>query len=54
MNLGVYTTKCRTRDGQVYDLGKGEHPPKHDHGGLSCDGCLVTDAWTEPRREKLG
>ena len=44
--LGTYTTKVQTEDGRVYDLGKMEHPPKHEHL-FSCPGCNVVDAWTE-------
>ena len=46
---GTYTTKCRTADGVVYDLGEHEHPPKHDHL-LGCPSCLVVNAWTEAER----
>lgn len=46
--LIYYTTKVKTNDGKVFDLGELEYPPKHQHkGGSSCDSCLVSNAWTE-------
>lgn len=46
MELGTYTTKVQTEDGAVYDLGKLEHAPKHEHRE-ACPGCLIVNAWTE-------
>ena len=44
-----YTTKFKTQDGKVYDLGEGEHGPAHDHpGDATCPACAVVNAWTEP------
>lgn len=43
---GTYTTMAQTADGRRYNLGEREHPPKHDHGGFSCPGCVVVNAWT--------
>lgn len=45
MKNGTYTTKCETEDGAVYDLGKGEHPPTHEHR-YGCPSCLVVNAYT--------
>jgi hypothetical protein len=43
-----FTTKVKTRDGKIFDLGEFKFPPKHDHkGGGSCEGCLVANAYTE-------
>lgn len=50
MEYGLYTTKCQTGDGTIYDLGEGEHPPKHEHP-VACPGCLVVNAWTEKAAE---
>ncbi|MDP2623811.1 MAG: hypothetical protein Q8Q29_08445 [Actinomycetota bacterium] len=48
MKPGKYTTKLRTADGMVYDLGIRQHAPKHEHkGGGVCDKCNVVNAWTE-------
>lgn len=44
----IWTTKVRTQDGHIYDIGEGEHPPKHPDHDVTCPGCLVVDAWTEP------
>jgi len=45
---GVYTTKVRTEDGKVYDLGEREYPPVHHHPGEAlCTECFVLNAWTE-------
>ena len=44
---GWYTTKVQTKE-QVYDLGKQEYPPQHQHpGNGTCRGCLVVNSWTE-------
>ncbi len=48
--MTLYTTKCKTQDGTVYDLGEREHPPKHEHL-VACPSCLVVNAWTEPCEE---
>lgn len=45
---GVYTTKVKTEDGKVYDLGLREYPPVHHHPGEApCVECFVINAWTE-------
>jgi len=46
-----YTTKCKTKDGEVFDLGEIEYPPKHDHKGGLCPSCDVINAWTEKIKE---
>ena len=47
MEDGWYTTKVQTKE-QVYDLGKQEYPPQHQHpGNGTCRGCLVVNSWTE-------
>ncbi len=45
-----YTTYIQTEDGKIYDLGKGEYRPSHDHkkGGV-CPKCNVINAWTAPQ-----
>ena len=48
MTYGIYTTKLKTQDGKIYDLGKREYPPRHYHPGmLPCPECFVINAWTE-------
>ena len=48
MKMGIYTTKVKAGDSKVYNLGKDEHMPTHDHPrGGSCPGCIVINAWTE-------
>ncbi len=43
-----HTTKVKAGDGKIYDLGKGEHLPFHNHArGAICDACMVVNAWTE-------
>ena len=50
MNV-LYTTYVKAGDGEVYDLGKGEHVPFHNHArGGSCNGCLTINAWTGLRQ----
>lgn len=46
---GQYSTFIRTRDGQAYDLGRGQHPPRHDHERDKvghCPECYIVDAFT--------
>lgn len=45
--LGTYTTKVRTQDGVIHDLGAGDHPPRHNECITACPSCLVVNAWTE-------
>lgn len=48
MGLKIYTTKIKTQDGQVYDLGKREYRPVHNHkDGKVCPKCNVISAWTQ-------
>jgi hypothetical protein len=48
MKYGIYTTKCKTKDGTIYDIGSRIYPPKHVHDGhTTCVECLVVNAWTE-------
>lgn len=42
-----FTTKVKTKDNFIYDLGELEYPPKHDHKGGMCNECQVINAWTE-------
>lgn len=44
---GLYTTKVKTQNGNVYDLGKGEYPPRDKDPGHPNPANLVIDAWTE-------
>lgn len=45
----LLTTYVQTRDGKVYDLGKFQHPPKHQHPGFGvCPECAVKNAWCGP------
>lgn len=46
----VWTTYNQTGDGRVYDLGKGEYHPRHQHKNNGwCPKCFVVRAWTAPR-----
>ena len=49
MKYHRYTTKVKTADGKVYDLGERQYPPNHQHDkqGTPCPGCLCVNAWTE-------
>ncbi len=33
MENGLYTTKVKTQDGNIYDLGERQYPPTHYHPG---------------------
>ncbi len=42
------TTMVRAGDGKVYDLGKFQFLPTHNHPrGSSCPSCIAVNAWTE-------
>jgi len=45
--MKTFTTKVKTKDGSVYDLGELEYPPQHSHKGGLCPSCEVVNAWTE-------
>lgn len=48
--MTLYTTKVKTANGKVYDLGKFEHPPGYcsaHSDAFTCPNCLVVNAWTE-------
>jgi len=48
VDKGTYTTKLKTQDGKIYDLGEKQYPPRHYHPGLApCPECFVVNAWTE-------
>ena len=52
MENGLYTTKVKTQDGRIYDLGEREYPPTHHHPGEApCQECFVVNAWTEKVEE---
>lgn len=46
--MDEYSTFIKTKDGKVYDLGKLEYTPRHNHSGNTlCDQCQVINAWTD-------
>jgi hypothetical protein len=48
----IYTTLIKTKDNEIYDMGKRKHPPAHTHPqGRMCSKCEVINAWTEFSRE---
>jgi hypothetical protein len=51
--MRTFTTKVKTKDGTVYDLGKLEYPPQHNHKGGLCPICEVVNAWTCEAQEEI-
>jgi hypothetical protein len=47
--MDIWTTKVKTKDGQIYDLGKLQTAPFHERS-CQCDECNVINAWTEKVR----
>jgi hypothetical protein len=51
----MHTTKVKTEDGKVYDLGEKQYPPTHHHpGDRPCAECFIVNAWTEPCEQDTG
>lgn len=50
MTYFCWTTKIKTQDGKVWDLGKLNFPPTHQHGKDGCGicrECLIINAYPE-------
>ena len=47
-----HTTKVKTRNGKVYDLGKGQYPPADKDPKHPNPDNLVVNAWTEPSSDQ--
>ena len=44
----TYTTKVKTKDGKVYNIGERQYVPYHNHPReATCPGCQVVNAWME-------
>lgn len=43
-----WTTKVKTQDGKIWDLGERDFPPTHQHpGDRSCQECFIINAYPE-------